>query len=102
MYISVIGSLVRRVYEHHHKLVEGFTKKYNVSKLVYYEVTIDVKSAIARKKQIKGWVRRKKVALIGSLNPYWVDLYEGWYEGSPTTPDSSSFREGFRMTERDR
>ena len=89
MYTGVTSDLTRRVYEHHHKLVEGFTKKYNVSKLLYYEVTDDIKSAIAREKQIKGWTRRKKVALVESLNPHWVDLAEEWNKSSPTTPDPS-------------
>ena len=78
LYIGVTNDLMRRVYEHRHKLVNGFTKKYNVSKLVYYEATNDVKSAIAREKQIKGWIRRKKIALIESLNPHWTDLAEEW------------------------
>ena len=69
MYTGVTSNLERRAYEHRHKLVDGFTKKYNVSKLVHYEATDDIKSAIAREKQIKGWLRRKKVALIESVNP---------------------------------
>ena len=77
LYAGVTSDLARRVYEHRHKLVDGFTKKYNVSKLVYYESTNDIKSAIAREKQIKGWLRSKKVALIESLNPRWKDLAEG-------------------------
>ena len=69
LYTDVTNDLIRRIYEHRLKLVEGFTKKYNVSKLLYYEATSDVDSAIAREKQIKGWVRKKKVGLIESLNP---------------------------------
>ena len=80
LYTGVTNDLMRRVYEHRQKLVEGFTKRYNISKLVYYEETNSVESAIAREKQIKGWVRKKKVALIESMNPYWQDLSEGWYE----------------------
>ena len=80
LYTGVTNDLMRRVYEHRQKLVEGFTKKYNISKLVYYEETNSVESAIAREKQIEGWVRRKKVVLIESMNPYWQDLSEGWYE----------------------
>ena len=68
LYTGVTNDLRRRIYEHKKKLVEGFTKKYNIGKLVYYEVSEDIESAIAREKQIKGWLRRKKVALIESLN----------------------------------
>jgi putative endonuclease len=78
---------MRRVYEHQNKLIDGFTKKYNVSKLLYYETTTDVESAIAREKQIKGWVRRKKVTLIESVNPYWEDLSQTW--NAPNPPDPS-------------
>jgi putative endonuclease len=76
MYIGVTNDLTRRVYEHKNKLVRGFTDKYNVSKLVYFEETIDVRSAIAREKQIKKWRREKKDALVVSLNPEWKDLWE--------------------------
>ena len=64
----------RRIYEHKNKLVEGFTKKYSLTKLVYYEISEDVRSAIAREKQIKGWLRSKKIDLIESMNPEWRDL----------------------------
>ena len=77
LYTGVTNNLERRVYEHKHGLVEGFTKKYNLTMLVYYETTDDV-SAIAREKQIKGWLRSKKIALIESGNPQWRDLSEGW------------------------
>ncbi len=79
LYTGVTNELRRRVYEHKHKLVEGFTSKYNITRLVYFEVTADVRAAITREKQIKGWLRRKKVALIESLNPNWDDLSAGWY-----------------------
>ncbi len=69
LYTGVINNLVRRAYEHKQKLIEGFTKKYNMGMLVYYEVTTDVQSAIAHEKQIKGWLRSKKIALIESMNP---------------------------------
>lgn len=76
LYTGFTNDLQRRVYQHKHKLVEGFTKKYNIAKLVYYETTLDVKSAIAREKQIKGWLRKKKIELIESVNPNWKDLSE--------------------------
>ena len=80
LYTGVTDDLVRRVYEHKNKLIEGFTKKYNITKLIYYEITGDVKAAIQREKQIKGWLRRKKIALIEVANPEWHDLSEGWYK----------------------
>ena len=69
LYTGVTNKLERRIYEHKHGAVEGFTKKYNLTTLVYYETTDDVRSAIAREKQIKGWLRGKKIALIESVNP---------------------------------
>ena len=90
LYTGVTSDLERRVYEHRQQIKRGFTSKYKVSKLVCFDHTDDVKSAIAREKQIKGWVRSKKVALIESLNPEWMDLAETWSRGSPaTTPDPS-------------
>ncbi len=80
LYIGVTNGWYRRAYEHRHKLVPGFTQKYNVTKLVYYQETSSVGSAIIREKQIKGWRRSKKAALVASSNPYWTDLAEGWYE----------------------
>ena len=80
LYTGVTSDLVRRVYEHRHKLVDGFTKSYNLTWLAYYEATSDVESAIAREKQIKGWRRSKKVALIESANPEWKDLAMEWYD----------------------
>ena len=79
-YVYIMTNLQRSVYEHKPKLVEGFTAKYNITRLVYYEATPDVRSAITREKQIKGWLRSKKIALIESMNPQWQDLSEGWYE----------------------
>ena len=76
LYTGFTNNLKRRLYEHRNNLADGFTKKYNVHKLVYYEVTNDVNSAIAREKQIKGWTRAKKNALIESENPQWCDLGE--------------------------
>lgn len=76
LYVGVTNNLVRRVFEHRQKVVEGFTKKYNVTQLVYFEQTPDVRAAIAREKQIKGWLRAKKIALIEGVNPAWKDLYD--------------------------
>lgn len=80
LYRGVTDDLVRRVYEHRNKLIEGFTRKYNITRLVYYEITSDVRAAIQREKQIKGWLRKKKIALIEAANPEWKDLSERWYE----------------------
>jgi len=79
LYTGITNNLVRRVYEHKRKLVKGFTKKYNITTLVYWEVFEDVHVAITREKQIKGWLRKKKISLIESVNPEWRDLSEGWY-----------------------
>ena len=78
LYTGMTNNLQRRVYQHKNKLNDGFTKKYNVNRLAYYEVFYDVKDAIAREKQIKGWRRSKKLDLIKSLNPTWRDLSEEW------------------------
>jgi putative endonuclease len=80
LYTGVTNDLMRRIYEHKHKVVEGFTKTYNVTRLAYFEETTDVPSAIAREKQIKGWRRSKKIELIKSMNPTWKDLAEDWFE----------------------
>jgi putative endonuclease len=87
MYIGVTNNLERRVYEHKMKLVPGFTEKYNVNKLVYFEETSDVRAAIAREKEIKKWRREKKNNLVIAANPEWRDLSEGWGEISPCGRD---------------
>ena len=76
LYIGVTNNLERRLYEHKNHLVSGFSDQYNLHKLVYYESTTDVYSAIAREKQLKGWARAKKKALIEKENPQWLDLSE--------------------------
>ena len=76
IYIGMTGNLPRRIWEHKNKIVEGFTKKYNVNRLVYFEQTGDVMSAIAREKQLKKWRREKKIKLIEGMNPSWKDLFE--------------------------
>lgn len=78
LYTGVTNNLQRRVYEHKHKLIKGFTSKYNITKLVYYEEYNDINDAISREKQIKGWSRKKKIELIESVNPEWKDLSEEW------------------------
>jgi len=75
LYIGVTNDLVRRVYEHRNNLVDGFTKRYRMHKLVYYEATNDVYSAISREKQMKKWRRSKKDFLISRMNPDWNDLF---------------------------
>jgi len=74
IYTGVTNNLERRVQQHKQRPVRGFTRGYNVTRLVYYEVTNDIRAAIAREKEIKGWLRAKKVALIESINPTWQDL----------------------------
>ena len=78
LYIGVTNNLERRLYEHKHYLVAGFTSTYKMTRLVYFEEMSDVYAAIAREKYIKGWLRAKKVALIESINPDWRDLSEEW------------------------
>jgi putative endonuclease len=78
LYVGVTRDLVRRLYEHRSGLVPGFTSRYRIHRLVYVETTSDVRSAIAREKQIKGWKRERKMELIASTNPTWRDLSEDW------------------------
>jgi putative endonuclease len=80
LYTGMTNDLTRRVYEHKQKLTPGFTQKYNITKLVYFEETSDVNAAISREKQIKGWLREKKITLIELMNPEWKDLSVGWYD----------------------
>jgi putative endonuclease len=74
LYVGVTNDLERRVLQHRHKSVEGFTQRYNITRLAYFEEFSDIRDAIAREKQIKGWSRSKKVALIEAKNPTWRDL----------------------------
>jgi putative endonuclease len=85
LYTGVTNDLIRRVYEHKNKLIKGFTSRYNIQYLVYYESTSNVYAALEREKQIKGWLRKKKIALIDSMNPAWKDLSEEWYESPKDT-----------------
>ncbi len=79
LYTGVTSDLYRRVYEHKSKLMPGFTNKYNITWLVYYETTSDIAAAIHREKQIKSWLRSRKLALVESMNPEWRDLSAEWY-----------------------
>jgi putative endonuclease len=78
LYTGITNDLQRRVHEHKHKLIPGFTSKYSVTYLLYFETTPNVVAAIAREKQIKGWLRSKKIALIEAENPQWKDLSAEW------------------------
>ncbi len=80
LYTGVTNDLERRIFEHKGKRVPGFTKKYNITRLVYFEEGTDIGSAILREKQIKGWLRKKKITLIEKENPEWLDLAADWFE----------------------
>ena len=79
LYIGVTNNLKRRVYEHKNKLRKGFTCRYNINRLVYFEKSSDIETAIAREKQLKNWHREWKINLINTLNPQWQDLYDGLF-----------------------
>jgi len=83
LYIGVTGDLRGRVFEHKWKEQDGFTERYNCDRLVWFESYQDVQKAIAREKQLKGWRREKKIALIEKANPVWVDLSRDWYDVEP-------------------
>jgi putative endonuclease len=83
LYIGVTSDLLRRVFEHKGKQFPGFTRRYNLTMLAYFESTDDVSVALAREKELKGWRRSKKVALIESMNPGWLDLAADWYSAPP-------------------
>ena len=83
VYIGVTNDLIRRLWEHRNAMADGFTKRYHVHKLVYYESTTDVQAAIAREKQLKGWRRARKNDLIESVNPSWQDLAGDWFPAGP-------------------
>lgn len=76
LYIGVTNDLIRRVYEHKSKMIKGFSNKYNLKLLVYYEHTENIESAILREKQLKSWNRAWKIRIINKLNPSWKDLYD--------------------------
>jgi putative endonuclease len=83
LYIGVTNNLERRVFEHKSKAVEGFTAQYNIDRLVYFADTGDVVAAIEREKQLKGWLRARKIVLIESENPFWKDLSQDWFGNAP-------------------
>ena len=78
LYTGLTSDLERRVYQHKHKLIPGFTSRYRINKLIFYEMTSNVEAAIAREKQIKGWLRKKKLALVATINAEWRDLSDDW------------------------
>ena len=78
LYVGMTNNLNRRLFEHKNKIIEGFTKKYNIDKLVYFETFTNAYEAIRREKQIKGWLRIKKINLIEEMNPAWNDLSDEW------------------------
>lgn len=80
LYTGITNNLERRVYQHKHGLLPGFTSEYRITRLVHFEEFGDVRAAIYREKQIKGWLRVKKIALIESRNPTWEDLSENWHK----------------------
>lgn len=81
LYIGVTNNLERRIYEHKNKLTPGFTSKYNINKLVFFQEFSDIHDAIAAEKQIKGWLRSKKNHLVSQLNPLWEELYPSLRSG---------------------
>ena len=89
LYVGVTNDLPRRVHQHRSGYRSGFTKKYHITKLVYYEATSEVFSVIASEKHIKGWIKKKKVELIESTNPGWTDIAETWDDRLPSPPDPS-------------
>ena len=80
LYVGMTNNIKKRVYEHKKKLIEGFTKKYNINQLLYFETFGDSNSAIDREKTIKGWLRNKKIELLNQTNPHWKDLSHDWYD----------------------
>jgi len=80
LYTGVSGNLMERVWQHKNKVTKGFTARYNVSKLIYYSQTSDINEALEFEKRIKGWIRKKKIELIESMNPNWDDLADEWFD----------------------
>lgn len=85
LYIGVTNNLSRRIWEHKNGTADGFTERYRVNRLLYYENFYEIGNAIEREKQLKGWRREKKIALIEKMNPHWEDLSRDWYDRGPST-----------------
>ncbi len=94
LYVGVTNDLERRVSEHKEGFTRGFTKRYDMTRLVCYETTTDVEAAISREKQIKGWLRSKKFELIRTMNPEWRDLAADWYEEGQTLRSAQGDKQG--------
>ena len=90
LYVGVTSDIVKRIYEHKNNLVDGFTKRYNLKNLVYYEIFDDIENAIKREKQLKNWQRAWKLALIENENPAWEDLFGKIYGEEVLDPGSES------------
>ncbi|MGA2374419.1 MAG: GIY-YIG nuclease family protein [Candidatus Sulfotelmatobacter sp.] len=99
LYVGVTNNLMRRVLAHKTSIASGFTAKYKLNRLVYFERFQDVDNAIEREKRIKGWLRIKKTALIVSINPGWRDLSEKWHERHLSQPQSAQ-QTGLRQSQR--
>jgi putative endonuclease len=80
LYVGMTNNTEKMIYEHKNKLISGFAKKYNITRLVHFETFGDVRSAIGREKAIKGWLRKKKIQLVSENNPEWKDLSQNWYD----------------------
>ena len=95
LYIGVTSNIHQRVWKHKTRMFDGFTAKYNIDRLVYYEQFSSMHTAIAREKQLKRWSRSKKLELIARMNPAWADLSEGWYhpESLPQRKSREKYRE---------
>jgi putative endonuclease len=96
LYIGVTNNLHKRIWQHKQGALEGFTKQYEVNRLIYFESFDDIRTAINREKQLKGWSRRKKIWLVERVNPSWEDLSREWYDdrGPSTTFGSAELRSG--------
>ena len=92
LYTGVTNNLEKRVFQHKHKLLPGFTREYGITRLVYFETFGEIRAAIQREKQIKGWLRARKVALIVSSNPGWRDLSRDWFGKESTGDPRGSLR----------
>ncbi|HEX9301204.1 MAG TPA: GIY-YIG nuclease family protein [Casimicrobiaceae bacterium] len=92
LYVGVSNDLLRRTFEHKEHLVPGFTARYRIDRLVHFEETDYIHAALAREKEIKGWRRDKKIALIEGTNPTWEDLSNGWYGSAVARTADSSLR----------